>query len=170
MGENPGRPAYPCAISSCNSKVVLSTLSSKAQVLDTRTINQDRKACTKSNWVHISVTNHSTMTQTDLWSITRPWINVTRHPGLGRPEERRERRRRGRGRRRDEGCRAERHRQVGALGEERGVHHRVPPPAGENAAALQLREGGGGRRRRAGALQQRRTPRPVRPAGVAEGL
>jgi len=78
MGENPGRPAYPCAISSCNSKVVLSTLSSKAQVLDTRTINQDRKACTKSNWVHISVTNHSTMTQTDLWSITKPWINVTR--------------------------------------------------------------------------------------------
>ena len=74
-----GQSAYPCAISSCNSpRMVLSTLSSKAQVLDTRTINQDRKACTKSNWVHISVTNHSTKTQTDLRSITRPWINVTR--------------------------------------------------------------------------------------------
>ena len=49
MGEIPGRPACPYAIPSCNSsEMVLSTLSSKDQVLDTSTINQDRKACTKS--------------------------------------------------------------------------------------------------------------------------
>jgi hypothetical protein len=48
------------------------------------------------------------------------------------------------------------HQVHGALGEERGVHHGVPPPAGENAAAVQPREGGGGGRRRAEALQQSR--------------
>ena len=45
MGEIPGRPAYPCTISSCDSsETVLSKISSQDQVFNTIANKQYRKA------------------------------------------------------------------------------------------------------------------------------
>ena len=64
MGEIPGRPAYPCTISSCDSsEMVLSKISSQDQVFNTIATKQDRKARTKSIRVHNLVTNYLTKTQ-----------------------------------------------------------------------------------------------------------
>ena len=51
MREIPGRPAYLCKISS------------QDQVFNMIAIKQDRKAQTKSIWIHNSVTNYLTKTQ-----------------------------------------------------------------------------------------------------------
>ena len=45
MGEIPGRPAYPCTISSCDSsEMVLSKISSQDQVFNTIATKQYQKA------------------------------------------------------------------------------------------------------------------------------
>ena len=61
---NEFRPAYHCTISLCDSsKMSLNKISSQDQVFNTIVIKQDRKAQTKSIWVHNSVTNYLTKTQ-----------------------------------------------------------------------------------------------------------
>ena len=58
-----GRPT-PTPFSQCDSsKMALSKISSQDQVFNMIAIKQDRKAQTKSIWVHNSVTNYLTKTQ-----------------------------------------------------------------------------------------------------------